>query len=91
MQRLLSRHCFRSSAVSLPSFPSLAVRSGHVDPDAGVLAGLEELDMLVDKVVLLDLDFSCPDLDELPPELEGLEDEVDWDLEERASSSLHSQ
>ena len=91
MQRLLSRHCFRSSAVSLPSFPSLAVRSGCVEPDAGLLAGLEEPDVLVDEVVLPDLDFSCPDLDELPPELEGLGDEVDWDLEERASSSLRSQ
>ena len=88
MQRLLSRRCFRSSAVSLPSFPSLAVRSGHVEPDASLLAGLEELDVLADEVVLLDLDFSCLDLDELPPELEG---EVDWDLEEQASSSLRSQ
>ena len=68
--------------MSLPSFPSLAVRSGRVEPDTGLLAGLEELDMLADEVVLLDLDFSCPDLDELPPELEGLGDEVDWDLEE---------
>ena len=61
---LLRRH-FHSSAVSLPSFPSL-----------------EESGVLADEVVLLDLDFSCPDLDELPPELEGLGDEVDWDLEE---------
>ena len=82
MQRLLSRCCFRSLAVSLPSFPSLAVRSGHVEPDTGLLAGLEEPDMLADEVVLPDLDFSCPDLDELPPELEGLGDKVDWDLEE---------
>ena len=68
--------------VSLPSFHSLAVRSSHVEQDAGLLAGLEELDILVDKVVLLDLVFSCPDLDELPPELKGLGDKVDWDLEE---------
>ena len=67
------------------------VRSGHVEPDVGLLAGLEELDMLADKVVLLDLDFSCPDLNELPLELEGLGDEMDWDLEEQASSSLCSQ
>ena len=91
MQRLLSRCRFRSSVVSLPSFPSLAVRSGHVEPDVGLLASLEELDVLADEVVLPDLDLSCLDLDELPPELEGLGDEVDWDLEERASSSLHSQ
>ena len=90
MQRLLSRRRFCSSAVSLPSFPSLAVRSSHVEPDAGLLAGLEELDVLADEVVLPDLDFSCPDLDELPPELEGLGDEVDWDLEEQASLSLRS-
>ena len=82
MQRLLSRHCFRSSAVSLPSFPSLAVRSSRVELDAGLLASLEEPDVLADEVVLPDLDFSCPDLDELPPELEGLGDKVDWDLEE---------
>ena len=88
MQRLLLRRHFRSSAVSLPSFPSLAVRSGHVEPDVGLLAGLEEPDVLADEVVLPDLDFSCLDLDELPLELEG---EVDWDLEERASSSLRSQ
>ena len=91
MQRLLSRHRFHSLAVSLPSFPSLAVRSSHVEPDMGLLASLEELDVLADEVVLLDLDFSCLDLDELPPELEGLGDEVYWDLEERASSSFHSQ
>ena len=72
MQRLLLRHRFRSLAVSLPSFPSLAVRSGCVEPDAGLLAGLEEPDVLADEVVLLDLDFSCLDLDELPLELEGL-------------------
>ena len=84
MQRLLSRRRFRSSVVSLPSFPSLAVRSGHVEPDAGLLASLEEPDVLADEVVL-------PDLDELPLELEGLGDKVDWDLEERASSSLRSQ
>ena len=82
MQRLLSRCRFCSSAVSLPSFPSLAVRSGHVEPDAGLLVGLEEPDVLVDEVVLPDLDFSCLDLDELPLELEGLGDKVDWDLEE---------
>ena len=82
MQRLLSRCHFHSSAVSLPSFPSLAVRSGHVELDAGLLAGLEEPDVLVDEVVLPDLNFSCPDLDELPPELEGLGDKVDWGLEE---------
>ena len=91
MQRLLSRRRFRSLAVSLLSVPSLAGRSGHVEPDAGLLAGLEEPDMLADEVVLLVLDFSCPDLDELPPELEGLGDEVDWDLEERVSLSLRSQ
>ena len=84
MQRLLSRCCFHSSAVSLPSFPNLAVRSSHVGLDMGLLAGLEEPDVLADEVVLLDLD-------ELPLELEGLGDEVDWDLEERVSSSLHSQ
>ena len=82
MQRLLLRCHFRSLAVSLPSFPSLAVRSGCIDPDVGLLAGLEEPDVLVDVVALLDLDFSCPDLDELPLELESLEDKVDWDLEE---------
>ena len=82
MQRLLSRCHFCSSAVNLPSFPSLVVRSGCVEPDIGLLAGLEELDVLADEVVLPDLDFSCPNLDELPPELEGLGDEVDWDLEE---------
>ena len=81
---------FHSSAVSLPSFPSLAVRSGCVELDVGLLAGLEEPDMLADEVVLLDLDLSCPDLDELPSELEGLGDEVDWDLEEQASLSLRS-
>ena len=78
---LLRRH-FHSLAVSLPSFPSLAVRSGRIEPDVGLLASLEESGVLADEVVLLDLDFSCPDLDELPPELEGLGDEVDWDLEE---------
>ena len=88
MQRLLSRHCFRSSVVSLPSFPSLAVRSSHVEPDMGLLAVLEEPDVLGDEVVL---DFSCVDLVELPLELEGLGDEVDWDLEEQVSLSLHSQ
>ena len=62
-----------------------------VTPDTGLLASLEELDVLADEVVLLDLDFSCLDLDELPLELEGLGDEVDWDLEEQASSSLRSQ
>ena len=82
MQRLLLRHHFRSSVVSLPSFPSLAVRSGLVELDMGLLAGLEGPDMLVDEVALPDLDFSCPDLDEVPLELEGLGDEVDWDLEE---------
>ena len=82
MQRLLSRCHFRSSAVSLPSFPSLTVRSSHVELDVGLLAGLEEPDVLADEVVLPDLNFSCPDLDELPPELEGLGDKVDWGLEE---------
>ena len=53
-----------------------------MEPDVGLLASLEEPDVLADEVVLLDLDFSCLDLDELPPELEGLGDEVDWDLEE---------
>ena len=91
MQRLLSRHHFHSSAVSLPSFPSLEVRSGRIELDAGLLASLEEPGVLADEVVLPDLDFSCLDLDELPPELEGLGDEVDWDLEERASLSLCSQ
>ena len=43
--------------------------------DVGLLAGLEEPCVLADEVVLLDLN-------ELPPELEGLGDEVDWDLEE---------
>ena len=86
MQRLLSRRHFHSSAVSLPSFPSLAVRSSCVVPDAGLLAGV-----LADEVVLLDLDFSCPDLDELPPELEGLEDEDGWLLAEWEISSLCSQ
>ena len=84
MQRLLSRHCFHSSVVSLLSFHSLAVRSSLVELDMGLLASLEEPDMLVDEVVL-------PDLDELPPELEGLRDEVGWDLEEQANSSLCSQ
>ena len=55
-------------------------------PDAGLLAGV-----LADEVVLLDLDFSCPDLDELPPELEGLEDEDGWLLAEWEISSLCSQ
>ena len=82
MQRLLLRHHFRSLAVSLPSFPSLAVRSGLVEPDVDLLAGLEEPELLADEVVFPDLDFSCLDLDELPPELEGLGDKVDWDLEE---------
>ena len=91
MQRLLLRHHFRSLVVSLPSFPSLAVRSGRVGLDTGLLAGLEEPGVLADEMVLPDLDFSYPDLDELPLELEGLGDEVDWDLEERASSSLRSQ
>ena len=72
MQRLLSRRHFHSLAVSLPSFPSLAVRSSHVEPDVGLLASLEEPGVLVDEVVLPDLDFSCLDLDELPLELEGL-------------------
>ena len=81
MQRLLSRHCFCSLVVSLSSFPSLAGRSSRVEPDMGLLASLEEPDMLEDKVVLPDLDFSCLDLNELPLELEGLGDEVDWDLE----------
>ena len=44
-------------------------------PDMGLLASLEELGMLADEVVLLDLD-------ELPPELEGLEDEDGWLLVE---------
>ena len=70
---------------------SLAVRSGHIELDAGLLASLEEPGVLADEVVLPDLDFSCPDLDELPPELKGLGDKVDWDLEEQASSSLCSQ
>ena len=60
-------------------------------PDAGLLAGLEELGMLADEVVLPDLDFSCLDLDEFPPELEGLEDEDGWLLVEQEISSLHSQ
>ena len=47
--------------------------------------------MLADEVVLPDLDFSCLDLDELPPELEGLEDEDGWLLVEQEISSLHSQ
>ena len=72
MQRLLSRRHFHSLAVSLPSFPSLAVRSSHVELDVGLLASLEEPGVLVDEVVLPDLDFSCLDLDELPLELEGL-------------------
>ena len=84
MQRLLLRCHFHSSAVSLPSFLSLAVKSGRVELDVGLLASLEELGMLVDEVAL-------PDLDQLPPELEGLGDKVDWDLEDRASLSLHSQ
>ena len=82
MQRLLSRCHFRSLVVSSPSFPSLAVRPSLVELDVGFLAGLEGPDILVDEVALPDLYFSCPDLDELPPELEGLGNEVDWDLEE---------
>ena len=60
-------------------------------PDVGLLASLEQLGMLADEVVFPDLDFSCPDLDELPPELEGLEDEDGWLMAEQEISSLHSQ
>jgi len=65
MQRLLSRHCFRSSAVSLPSLPSLLVRSGLLEP--------EEYRLLVvlDEPAAVGLEV-LPDLDELPPESEDL-------------------
>ena len=59
--------------------------------DAGLLASLEEPGMLADEVVLPDLDFSCLDLDELPLELEGLEDEDGWLLAEWEILSLCSQ
>ena len=88
MQRLLSRHLLRSSAVSLLSFPSLLVKSGLVEPDKGRLDGLDEPELEGVPVT----DFSCLDLDvELPPELEGLEDEEGWLLLERETLSLRSQ
>ena len=72
MQRLLSSCCFRSSAVSFPSLPSLLVRSGlEVPEEDGLLVFLDE-PAGAELVVLPALDFSLLDLDELPPELEDL-------------------
>jgi len=72
MQRLLSRCRFRSSAVSLPSLPSLLVRSGLLEPEEdGLLVVLDE-PAGAELEVFLALDFSLPGLDELPPESEDL-------------------
>jgi len=72
MQRLLSRRRFRSSAVSLPSLPSLLVRSGLLELEEDRLLVVLDEPAAVGLEVLLALDFSLSDLDELPPESEDL-------------------
>ena len=72
MQRLLSSHHFCSSAVSLPSLPSLLVRSGLLEPEEDRLLVVLDEPVVAGLEVLLALDFSLPDLDELPPESEDL-------------------
>ena len=72
IQRLLSRQCFLSTAMRLPSFPNLSFRSGFKDPGKEVLDGGEVAE-------LPDLDFSFPVLEvEVPSELEGLVVVVVW-------------
>jgi len=57
MQRLLSRHRFRSSTVSFPSLPSLLVKSG-LEPEVDwLLVALDEPE-LAELEELLVLDFS---------------------------------
>ena len=91
MQRLLSRCRFHLSAVSFPSLPSLLVKSGLELEEDWLLVTLDEPE-LVELEELPALDFSWPELDELPPELEGLVgDEVDWVFVVREISSLCSQ
>ena len=89
MQRLFSRRLLRSSAVSFPSLPSLLVKSGLEPEEDWLLVALDEPEELAGFPVL---DFSWPELDELPPELEGLVgDRVGWLFVVREISSLRSQ
>jgi len=72
MQRLLSSRHFHSSVVSFPSLPSLLVRSSLVVlEEDGLLVVLDE-PVGVELEVLLALDFSLPDLSEVPLESEDL-------------------
>ena len=72
MQRLLSRCCFCSSAVSLPSLPSLLVRSSLLELEEDRLLVVLDKPVGVELEVLPALDFSLPRLDELPLESEDL-------------------
>jgi len=72
MQRLLSSCHFRSSVVSLPSLPSLLVKPGLLEPEEDRLLVVLDEPAAVGLEVLLALDFSLPDLDELPLESEDL-------------------
>jgi len=78
MWRLLSSRCFHSSAVSFPFLPSLLVRSSLVVlEEDGLLVVLDE-PAGAELEVLPALDFSLPDLGEVPPESEDLAgDKVD--------------
>ena len=79
-----------ATAVQLQPVQSSPVSSLFAVLWTGLLNS-KEPGVLADEVVLPDLDFSCLDLDELPPELEGLEDEDGWLLVEWEILSLRSQ
>ena len=58
--------------VSLPSLPSLLVKPGLLEPEEDRLLVVLDEPAAVGLEVLLALDFSLPDLDELPLESEDL-------------------
>jgi len=65
--------------VSFPSLPSLLVRSGLELEEDWLLVVLDEPEEFPELGEFPVLDFSWPELEELPLELEDLVgDEVDW-------------
>ena len=88
IQSLLSKRFFRSTAVSLPSFPNLVVRSGFPLELPEVLAAFP-LDSLVSlgAAVKEEAEAEVDGLSEVDLEVEGLVDGFVW----RLTSDLRSQ